>query len=157
MTTIAYKDGVLAADGRMTTGTSIMTDSFNKIFDVQGMGYTVEGDEVLAFGLAGFLSAKATLEYCMKEGLKVTSAIDSEEGFAALVVCRNTTWFIAKDEEAPNLSFIEIPEGIHWAIGSGKAIANHYLHTTGCDPLDAVIEACKTDTGSGGQVTRWER
>lgn len=157
MTTIAYKSGVLAADGRMTAGSNIITDSFEKIFDVADRGYTVLGENVLAYGFAGFVRAKLVLEYCMEEGLNVTSSIDTDDNFSAIVVCEKRTFVVSKDEETAQLDFMEVPDGIPTAIGSGKVIATHYLHATDCDPLDAVVAAMKSDVGSGGETMRWTK
>lgn len=157
MTTIAYRSGVLAADGRMTAGGNIVTDKLEKIFDVSDRGYTVLGEKVLAYGLAGYLRAKLVLEYCMEEGLKVTSSIDTDDQFSAIIVCEKRTFVVSKDEESAQLDFIEVPDGIPTAVGSGRVIATHVLQDDKADPLDAVVAAMKSDVGSGGETMRWTK
>lgn len=158
MTTIAYKSGVLAADGRMTRGNQLVTDNFPKIVDCEERSYSMQGEKVLAFALAGYLSEKAVLEYALGEGLLVTSSLDTPNTFSAIIVTERTAWFVAKaEEESPILDFVEIPDDCPWAIGSGGNVALHYLTSTACDPLDAVVQAMKTDTGSGGETMRWSK
>jgi len=43
MTTIAYKDGVIAYDSRVTNGGYIADDDFNKRFDVDGVYFFLTG------------------------------------------------------------------------------------------------------------------
>ena len=43
MTTIAYKDGVIAYDSRVTDGGYITDDNFNKRFDVDGVSFFLTG------------------------------------------------------------------------------------------------------------------
>ena len=158
MTTIAFRNGILAADGRMTRGTQLVTDSFNKIVDCSERSYSMQGEKVLAFALAGYLSEKSVLEYALGEGLFVTSSLDTPNTFSAIIVTERPAWSVAKpEEESPILDFVEIPDGCPWAIGSGGSVALHYLTSTDCDPLDAVVQAMKTDTASGGETTRWSR
>ena len=158
MTTIAFRNGVLAADGRMTRGNQLVTDNFPKIVDCEERSYSMQGEKVLAFALAGYLSEKAVLEYALGEGLLVTSSLDTPNTFSAIIVTERTAWFVAKAEkESPILDFVEIPDDCPWAIGSGDNVALHYLTSTSCDPLDAVVQAMKTDTGSGGETMRWSK
>lgn len=158
MTTIAFRNGVLAADGRMTRGTQLVTDTFNKIVDCEDRSYSMQGEKVLAFALAGYLSEKAILEYALGEGLFISSSLDTPNTFSAIIVTERTAWHVAKPkEDSPVLDFVEIPAECPWAIGSGGAIALHFLTSTDCDPVEAVVQAIKTDTGSGGEITRWSR
>lgn len=158
MTTIAFRNGVLAADGRMTRGTQIVTDNYQKIVDCEDRDYSIQGERVLAFALAGYLSEKAVLEYALGEGLFVSSSLDTPATFSAIVVTEESAWFVAKaEEDSPVLDFIQIPDDCPWAIGSGGNIALHFLTSTSCDPLEAVVQAVKTDSGSGGEITRWSR
>lgn len=157
MTTIAYKNGVLAGDGRLSVDGRLVCDNYPKIVDCEEFDFKVNGEKVLAYGFAGYLKAKEVFEYALGEGINVTSSLDSDDDFSCIVVTENNAYLISKDDEKPNLSFIHIPEDVPMACGSGRAIAIHYLQTRDCDPLDAVSEAMKTDLYSGGEILRWSR
>lgn len=43
MTTIAYKDGVIAYDSRCTRGTTILDDDANKLYAVKGVSFLCTG------------------------------------------------------------------------------------------------------------------
>lgn len=157
MTTICYRNGVLAGDGRLSMGGRLVCDNFPKIIDCEKKKFTLNGEKVLAYGFAGVLKGKEVFEYALEEGLNVTSALDSDDDFSCIVITERNAYHISKNEESTGLSFIHIPDGMSFAVGSGSVVAQHYLTSTNCDPLDAVTEAMKTDLYSGGQTMRWSR
>ena len=156
MTTIAYKNGILASDGRMTMGTRLLSDRYRKIFDVESKDFSVQDQKVLAYALAGSVKSRLVFERAMAEGLDVLSGLDSDDDFAAIAVTQETAFLVTKDEEKSSFGIIELFEDTPYAIGSGSAVANYILQQ-GKDPLDAVSIAIKTDIGSGGELFRWER
>lgn len=154
MTTIAYKNGVLAADSRMTAGLQLKSDSFKKIFHPKDS--TILGQPVLAYALAGNASSQLVLKAVLEEGLDVLSTLDTQDDFGAIVVTKESAYLVGKDEKESSFTIVELPEGNHYALGSGSVVANYVL-TKGGDPVDAVIAAMSTDLGSGGDVIRWSR
>lgn len=157
MTTICYRNGVLAGDGRLSVGGTLVCDNFPKIIDCEDKKYTFNGEKVLAYGFAGVLKGKEIFEYALSEGLNVTSSLDTDDDFSCITVTEKNAYHISKMEEGSGLSFIHIPDGVPFAVGSGRTVALHFLTTTDCDPLDAVTEAMKTDLYSGGETMRWSR
>jgi len=156
MTTIALKDGILASDTRASVGGKIMSDGFPKIFDVEGEGHSLCGKNVLAYGLAGFVHSRLMLDSILKEGVQVGSTLDTDDEFTSIVVTDNGNYYVAKDDDSSNLRIIEIPDGVHWAIGSGSQVANYVMYRGG-DSVKAIIEACTVDPMSGGDVVVWSK
>lgn len=152
MTTIAFKDGILAADGRATVGNRIVSDACRKIHRVEKQDLMIEGEKVLAFALAGTVSSTLVLKRILasEEGLLAGTGVDTDDSFSAIVVTPTTVYMASKGEESPNIDvwdWYDQPA----SIGSGSAIASHFL-TTGATAIEAVEEAIKTDTGSGGEL-----
>jgi hypothetical protein len=156
MTTIVLKDGILASDTRATARGKIISDSFPKIFDVEGEGMSLNGHKVRAYGLAGYVFSRLTLDSILREGLQVGSTLDTDDEFTSIVITEGPSYAVSKDADAPSLRIIEIPDNVPWAIGSGSSVAS-YVMFSGGDAVKAVIEACKVDTGSGGDVFVWQK
>mgnify|MGYP000921085906 CR=1 FL=1 len=156
MTTIAWRSGVLAADGRVTLGTQIRADNYQKITEIVGKEATILGEQVLAYALAGSVAGKVVLEAILEEGLDAYSTLDTEDDFQAICVTGKSAYMVNKDKDKNVFQIFRIPEDMHYSIGSGAAVAN-YILSKGGDPVDAIVGAISTDMGSGGDVTRWER
>lgn len=154
MTTITYRNGVLASDSRMTAGLQLKSDKYKKIFTPANA--TILGQKVLAYALAGNASSQLVLKAVLEEGLDVLSTLDSKDDFAAIVVTKETAYLVDKSEDESSFTIVEIPEDNHYALGSGNIVAN-YILAKGGDPVDAVVAAMSTDLGSGGDVVRWSR
>lgn len=158
MTTIAYKSGVLAADSRMTKADgTLVSDTYSKIVDCEDEEYTIQGERVLAFALSGVAKARSILAYALAEGITVASALDTDDFFSAIVVTEDRAYHVSKDEETAQLSILGIEEGEPFCCGTGGKIAHHYLLHYEVDPVDAVVQAIKSDVFSGGEVERWSR
>lgn len=157
MTTIAYKNGVLAADGRLSVDGTLVCDNYPKIVDCAEKDFKLNGEKVLAYGFSGFLKAKEVFEYALGEGVNVTSSLDTDDDFSCIVVTEKNAFLVSKHDEGTVLSFIHISENVPMACGSGRKVALHYLTHKDCDPLDAVSEAVKSDLYSGGETMRWAR
>lgn len=156
MTTICYKDGILAADTRATARGKIWSDNFQKIFDVEDKEYSLCEHKVLAYAVAGFVHSRLAVDSILEQGVLVGSTLDTDDDFQALVVTSGPVYALSKEDDSPNLRIIEIPDGVHWALGSGSDVAG-YVMSIGGDAAKAVVEACKIDTGSGGGVDVWQR
>lgn len=127
------------------------------MIDCENKNFSLNGEKVLAYGFAGILKGKEVFEYALEEGINVTSSLDSDDDFSCIVVTERNAYHISKLEEGPGIAFIHIPDDVPFACGSGRSIALHFLTTTNCDPVDAVVEATKTDLYSGGEIMRWSR
>jgi hypothetical protein len=142
----------------MTKGDGMLvTDSYNKIVDCEERPYSIMGEPVLAFALAGTAKARTVLEYALGEGVEITSALDTDDYFSAIIVTKRSAYYVNKEEEGPQLSILEIDEGMPMCCGTGSKIATHFLLHTQCDPMDAVVQAVKSDVFSGGELVRWSR
>lgn len=84
------------------------------------------------------------------------STLDTKDDFAAIVVTPDTAYLVDKDGDEPSFTIVELPDGNHYAIGSGHQVATYVLNKGG-DPVDAVCAAMTTDLGTGGDVIRWSR
>lgn len=158
MTTLAYRSGVLAADSRMTKpdGT-LVSDTYSKIVNCEDEEYTIQGEKVLAFALAGVAKARSILAYALAEGITVASALDTDDYFSSIVVTEERAYYVSKDEESAQLSLLAIEEGEPFTCGTGGKVAHHYLLHYDYDPVEAVVQAIKSDVFSGGEVERWSR
>lgn len=134
----------------------IISDSYDKIKRIQGEESTILGEDVLAFSVAGDATARILLGLALSEGVSASTTIESDVEFHAIAVTEKTAYSISKAADSAELYILEIPEGMHYTIGSGYCVAN-YVMLHGADPVDAVIAAIKTDIGSGGDVTRYQR
>lgn len=135
MTTIAYKDGVIAYDSRCTQGDYINSDEYNKRIDRDGVHFFVAGkysdSEKRVDAYFGQISdvEESTSIYAIvvDKGYVYAIGLTKEDGF----------W---KDKA-------ENPE----AMGSGS---RHAITAMDCglSPQEAVRMAMKRDTATGGRV-----
>jgi len=133
MTTIAYKDGVIAVDSRCTRDNTIVSDSYNKIKVVQDVQFILCG--VLSEEQA-FISA-----YFGEEP-------QDEIEMSALVVHQNRVYSVVFDQG--KIYKLDIT-GSTDAMGSGE---DHALTAMdlGLSAKEAVRMAAKRDTGTGGRI-----
>jgi ATP-dependent protease HslVU (ClpYQ) peptidase subunit len=135
MTTIAYRDGVLAADTRVTRGGYIMPGHFCKI------GRSPSGDLV---GISGNCAKADGFLRAVINGTADPTA--PEEGVTALVISPDGR--ITVHEAAGRF---DITGAEFWAIGSGTSAALGALHA-GASAEEAVRIAMLIDNDSGGEV-----
>lgn len=157
MTTIIYKDGVMASDGQVTMSTGkVISRDFKKIFTPEGCLF--QNEVVLAYGLAGDAHARLVLERLMAEegGLLAGDNVESEDDFEALIVCEEKVFYVEKSSDKPAVRALEIDPSGYWAVGSGSTIAT-YLLLKGASLQDALLEAIESDVFSGGEITVWEK
>lgn len=138
MTTIVFRDGILAADGRITQNETIVGDNFTKI-------------HVLADGGAVAMCGRPDECVPIIEWLKAVAA--GEQAGPQPDVESSTLLHINGDGVVRLLNdrhWIEIDEPFI-AAGSGSSAALGALHA-GASAIEAVTAAIKTDPYSGGQV-----
>jgi 20S proteasome alpha/beta subunit len=134
MTTIAYKDGVIAYDGRITSGSAITYDDFDKCHERDGV----------KFVMAGY-----TADY-----QRLMDAFFGKElasiGASALVVDADGVWSVGhNDGEGVWKSAVLADRP--YAIGSGSVHALTAMDM-GASAYQAVEMAMKRDSCTGGKI-----
>ncbi|WP_047305149.1 hypothetical protein [Pseudomonas fluorescens] len=134
MTTIAYKDGIIAYDGRCTSGGTIVYDDYDKMRESDG---------------AFFFGAGALPEICDLIKAYRGEEITGECGALAIVCSGGALSLITYDDgkiaEGP------ISPDRPYAIGSGRDHA-YTAMDMGASAYQAVEMASKRDTGTGGKI-----
>ena len=134
MTTIAYKDGIIAYDGRVTVGTRIDYDDYQKCIEVKGVKFVLAGCNADASRLIeAFFGAK------MRNVDACALAYDGE-----------TLWLVNHFDVEGLLKTRLMPER-PYAIGSGSPYAFAAMDM-GCDARQAVKAAMKRDSCTGGKI-----
>tara|TARA_B100000929_G_C15511743_1_gene421154 strand:- start:33089 stop:33499 length:411 start_codon:yes stop_codon:yes gene_type:complete len=131
MTTIAYKDGVVACDSRMAEGGMILHDDYNKHKVVEGVHFFCAGsvDDIPAL-IQFYLAGEERQGRC--------TAIVVDEGEVLSVKLGD--------------GFTEVtPVDYPYAIGSGTEFALAAMDM-GADAKTAVKQAMKRDCFTGGRV-----
>lgn len=134
MTTIAYKDGIVAYDSLVTAGGTVIYDDFDK---------KRERDGVLFFGAGSTADIELLISAYFGEppGCDLDArAIAVREGKLSLLVFESGRVF--ESEVLPDRPY---------AIGSGQDHALTALDM-GASALQAVEMAVKRDTGTGGKI-----
>lgn len=135
MTTIAYKDGVIACDARITNGTTITYDDYDKVIERDGV----------SFVLCGYLCDYAKLIGAWF-GETFTVAVEA----SALVYDGNSLCYAAYDVNE-GLCKTPILMERPYAIGSGSSHALTAMDM-GATAYQAVEMAMKRDSCTGGKI-----
>lgn len=135
MTTIAYKDGVIAYDSQITTGNTITYDDYEKLKVVKGVKFVLCGatSDIEAFIDAYF-------------GAPAAAKLDA----SALIVEGDRIWCAGHNkDEGLWKSPVELDRP--YAIGSGS---DHALTAMdmGATAYQAVEKAAKRDVSTGGMI-----
>lgn len=133
MTTLVYRDGVLAADSRGTRNGMICPGAVSKVYIVDGRLVGFVGDT--AFGQRFVRDLREGREPADLEGEAIAVIVDRDGG--TVRVHQNATWYVE--------------EGRFAAWGTGLAAALGALHM-GATADQAVEAACEVDPNSGGPV-----
>ena len=134
MTTIAYKDGIIAYDGRVTRGTQITYDDFDKCLERDGVKFICCG-------------ANADFESLMDAyfGWEVSNCDAS-----AIIIADGLIWNGAVDETT-GFWKTQVTEDRPYAIGSGSVHALTAMDM-GASAYQAVEMAMKRDSCTGGKI-----
>ena len=134
MTTIAYKDGIIAYDGRCTVGGTIVYDDYDKMR---------ERDGVFFFGAGGTSDINDLIKAYSGEEI-------AGECGAFAIVCKAGELSLISYEDS---KIVESPVLLDkaYAIGSGRDHAYTALDM-GASAYQAVEMAAKRDTGTGGKI-----
>ena len=135
MTTIAYKDGVIAYDSRITRDTEILYDDFQKCREEKGVKFILSGK---------------TSHYSRLIAAYFGSIESRDLSCAAIVIDADGLWYAGNDAED---GFWKSPpvSDRPYAIGSGGLHALTAMDM-GATAAEAVEMAKKRDTCTGGQV-----
>lgn len=137
MTTIAFRDGLLAADGRMTYGDTIFTDKTRKIHRLSdGALFALCGDVSYVQPMLDALEDDEVDLPEVADGSSFTAVIVEKDGKVRIYEGRGG--YIALD--AP-----------YYAFGSGEEYAIGAMDM-GASAEEAVRVACGRDLGSGGDI-----
>lgn len=152
MTTIAYKDGVLAADGRETEDGVITSEKCQKIFQMS------DGRYVAISGDSDWRAVKALIDECgdVPDILDLVS-VEQEHG---LIIAdpekKRLTYAYVMPADYPRTTYtaetLELPLDRPFATGSGGSFAIGAMFA-GKSAVEAVEIAKKSDIYSGGDVS----
>lgn len=144
MTTIAYKDGVLASDSRATWDDA--SSKCVKMWKFTSKVDPVKGEVLLA--VAGDLYAALLFKDWMMEGGKPdlhSRGVDESNDFDALIVHKSGLY------AANRLCRIDDIHEEYWAHGSGRQAALAAMRC-GKSAIEAVRVASAIDTYTGGRI-----
>lgn len=145
MTTIAYKDGVLASDSRATWAGNVKANCI-KMWRIQSKVEPVKGEVLL--GVCGNLAAALLFKDWMEAGgapnLK-ERGVDADDSFGAIIVHKSGLY------SADHLCRIEAMPEEFWSDGSGSQFALGAM-ACGKSAADAVRVASRFDCYTGGRI-----
>jgi ATP-dependent protease HslVU (ClpYQ) peptidase subunit len=154
MTTIAWDGETLAADGRVTSGTITMTDTFQKLHVVGYNDWVICGEKIAVIALAGNAGAWVEVQPHLLDGLDTNSQLSKAYEFQALAVTSYGKVFeLFKNINESEIHITHAP--YKNAIGSGYVMALTAMDC-GLDAVAAVEMAIKRDSASGGTITTWK-
>ena len=134
MTTIAYKDGVIAYDGRVTAGRTIVYDDFDKLRERDGVQFLGTGATSEINELIGSYFGEPIVGECGAEAIVIQAGVLTLIGF-----------YEGKLAKTPMLH--DRP----YAIGSGMDHALTALDM-GASAYEAIEMAIKRDVSTGGTI-----
>lgn len=153
MTTIVFKDGILAADSQVTSGSMIKSTSFNKLFvPSRDFEWTIFGDNVIAFALSGNVRCVLEMKSMLSSGMCLRTKFKENFVFDSIVVTEKKLFLVYSEDSEEDVSFIESQE--HFSCtGSGAYAASMFIRINpSCTANEAVQFAISQDVYSGGDV-----
>ena len=134
MTTIAYKDGIIAYDSRITEGDTILTDNFEKKYEQDGLTFFIAGDLGQDQQFANSFILREP------QGIKLAQGfvVDGDKLYICTVLSKRVQvyeWHKANPR----------------AVGTGEPFALTAMKL-GNSAVDAVKAAMNFDTNTGGKV-----
>ena len=154
MTTIAYKDGVLAADGQITTGTLIHALDYQKIHIVEKGTHFYRGQpqntRKLLVGSVGDSCWGLRFRIWVEDGGAMGGTIpkpEDDKGWLGFTIAPDGNL-----QEYTHWGMIEYKTPNEMAWGSGREIAAGAL-IAGASAEEAVRIAAQKDTLTGGEIT----
>lgn len=145
MTTIAYRDGIIASDSRATWDDWSMSKCV-KLYRVKSKVDPVKGDVIV--GTAGSGSASLLFVDWLEAGGPPAlhdRGVNEYTEFECLIVHKSGIWM------ADRLCRLEQLDEDFWAAGSGRQAALAAMHC-GKSAVEAVRIAARIDSFTGGRV-----
>lgn len=138
MTTIAYKDGILATDTQVVSSSGAITGQVNKTVINEKSG-------IMAGATGELVNAALFLNWVL-DGAKAEKFPKMSDDFKGIMILRNGDIFFVGDNG------LSLPvDGPFFAIGSGEEVAKGAL-AAGATAAGAVQAAINLDIYSGGSV-----
>lgn len=139
MTTIAYKDGVIAYDSRQCMGSLILDDDYDKKHVCDGNAFFFSGPSCELEALVRMFSGES---------------LEVRDQCSALVYSNGTLFYCGMNKDS---GFFSCEESLArpFVLGSGR---DHALTAMdmGATAREAVKMAIKRDSGSGGRVRTYK-
>jgi len=162
MTTVVYRDGVLAADSQLNdmneAASATIIGTCEKVYELNSgalLGTAGDGDAREVIHILTDIGTRAQIDYLTKELLTGT-----ETGFRGILVLPEdgSVWFIdieyEKEEQRWTAGVMECLDDF-CSVGSGSQAAMGAMHA-GANAIDAVFAAIEVDPLSGGEVQYME-
>lgn len=140
MTTIAYKDGIVAYDSRLTKDNVIIDDNCEKVYESNG----------LIFFITGTVS---DFNYLMASYLK-EEAVKKKIEAEAIVIDGDDLYHTSVDENGDFWRF-KMNKDVTYAIGSGSHFALAFMDS-GISAEEAIYATMKRDCFTGGKVRTYQ-
>jgi 20S proteasome alpha/beta subunit len=140
VTTIAYKGGIVACDGRITSGSLIEDDDREKMIEREGVRFFMTG---------------ATADYDMLIAGYLGERVVPQPVDACSLVFRNGALTCVGVDEDLRIWEAQVPLGKPYAMGSGRTFALTAMDM-GATAYQAVEMAAKRDTSTGGTIRTYE-
>lgn len=151
MTTIAYKDGIMCSDGRMSLGDMIIKDDTEKVFWVNNHLVGVCGRARAINTFVTWLQKMTDYHIVNQEVGELVDlippALEDDEGYSALVVTPSRQVLMYEGNTPIDMG-LDVP----MSVGSGSCFALAAMKA-GNSAEEAVKVACELDVYSGGEIT----
>lgn len=151
MTTISYKDGIMAAEGKMTLGDMVIKLDTEKVFWVNNHLVGVCGRARAINTFVTWLQKMTDYHIVNQEVGElvdlVPPALEDDEGYSALVVTPSRQVLMYEGNTPIDMG-LDVP----MSVGSGSCFALAAMKA-GSSAEEAVKVACELDVYSGGEIT----
>lgn len=151
MTTIAYRDGIMAAEGKMTLGDMVIKLDTEKVFWVNNHLVGVCGRARAINTFVTWLQKMTDYHIVNQEVGElvdlVPPALEDDEGYSALVVTQSRQVLMYEGNTPIDMG-LDVP----MSVGSGSCFALAAMKA-GNSAEEAVKVACELDVYSGGEIT----
>lgn len=151
MTTIAYRDGIMAAEGKMTLGDMVIKLDTEKVFWVNNHLVGVCGRARAINTFVSWLQKQTDYHIVNSEVGDLVDLIppvlEDDEGYTALVVTPSRQVLMYEGNTPIDMG-VDVP----MSVGSGSCFALAAMKA-GNSAEEAVKVACELDVYSGGEIT----
>lgn len=144
MTTITYKDGILAADSRITSGTFIITDDFTKI-------HKIVDSMTNKTTLCGFCGNASDWEKFLDWDEETDDPLILDNFCAIIIHDDGEITEYESTEEDKTLNRLDLGKLPFYAIGSGREIAIGAM-ASGKSAIESIEVTKHFDSTTGGVI-----